>query len=119
MATPALTDYRRLMRIVLACLVVGSLIGGRVQAQATGYSAAGLGGLSCGSWTVARRDEIASPHQQWVLGFLSGLGSAGPRDPLQGMDAQGVWAWIDNYCQSHPIDRLTKAAEAFALAHPH
>jgi len=37
---------------------------------------------------------------------------------LNGTDADGVWAWIDNYCQEHPIDRLFIAAEAFAKAHP-
>jgi len=35
---------------------------------------------------------------------------------LNEMDAPGVWAWIDNYCQAHPIDNVLKATKAFADA---
>jgi hypothetical protein len=40
------------------------------------------------------------------------------RDPLHGMDADGVWAWVDNYCRDHPIDMILSASEAFLHAHP-
>jgi hypothetical protein len=39
-------------------------------------------------------------------------------DPLKGVDANGVWAWIDNYCGAHPLNPLEtveKAAAEFAL----
>jgi hypothetical protein len=57
-------------------------------------------------------------HGFW--GFLSGIGYEGDANlnPLNGMDAYGVWAWIDNYCQAHPIETIMEAAEAFASAHP-
>jgi hypothetical protein len=38
---------------------------------------------------------------------------------LNGVDAQGVWAWIDNYCHANPLDEVSGAAEAFVNAHPH
>ena len=57
----------------------------------------------------------------WLLGFLSGVGST--RDttglnPLNGMDKEGVCAWIDNYCGSHSVIFLVQAANAFVAAHP-
>jgi hypothetical protein len=55
------------------------------------------------------------------LGFLSGIDATinvTKLSPLNGTDAQGVWAWIDNYCQAHPLDKLGDAALAFVAAHP-
>jgi hypothetical protein len=45
-------------------------------------------------------------HQAWVVGFLSGVGFVGQNgdDPSDGVDADGIWAWIDNYCRAHPIE---------------
>jgi hypothetical protein len=75
--------------------------------------------VSCGTWTADRRQRSggALQDEQWVLGFLSGVGYEG-YDPLNGMDAEGVWAWIDNYCREHPIEQIIAAAEAFKSAHP-
>lgn len=33
-------------------------------------------------------------------------------------DANGVGAWIDSYCQAHPLDALERAAVAFYREHP-
>lgn len=60
--------------------------------------------------------------EQWVLGFLSGVGYAANQDgidPLNGVDDQGVWAWVDNYCRNHPLNLVVTAAAAFRVAHPH
>ncbi len=52
-----------------------------------------------------------------MLGYLSGLQAAtnvtgGLRlDPLAGTsDAQGVWAWIDNFCRLNPLETIEWAA---------
>ena len=39
-------------------------------------------------------------------------------DPLNGVDAFAVWAWIDNYCRAHPLDTIQKASVEFVMAHP-
>jgi hypothetical protein len=104
-------------RIVTTCLILAvGLMTGSVEAQA-GHMI-GLGGNSCGSWTASRRGNAAELSQQWVLGFLSGLGWEGRNDPLANMDANGVWAWIDNYCSAHPIEKIADAAGAFFTVHP-
>ena len=90
--------------------------------QAAAYSMVGPGGVSCGSWVQARRGSSPDYAQEgWVLGFLSGVGFMGaPRqDPLNGMDAAGVFVWLDNYCLANPLASLAAASAAFFQAHPH
>jgi hypothetical protein len=100
--------------------------------EAGAYLAIGSGIDSCGSWTANRPAytpgglatqsfQNALQDQAWVLGFLSGIGFVAKNgaDPLDGVDAEGVWAWIDNYCRAHPIEVLGQAAAAFYYAHPH
>jgi hypothetical protein len=52
------------------------------------------------------------------LGFLSGIGYEGEEviDPLMGLDPQAVWAWVDDYCQAHPVEKIAAAAEACVSA---
>ena len=52
-------------------------------------------------------------NEQWVTGFLSGIGFVGEdgADPLKGLDGNAVHAWIDNYCHAHPLEqKLSDAA---------
>jgi hypothetical protein len=56
------------------------------------------------------------------LGFLSGVGYEAAKDgdnPLNEMDAEAVWARLDNYCQGHPLDPISDAVAAFVHAHRH
>jgi len=41
-----------------------------------------------------------------------------PHNPLHNIDGDGVWAWIDNYCRTNPLDTISKALGAFVFAHP-
>lgn len=57
--------------------------------------------------------------EQWLLGFLSGVGFGNSSyDPLRGIDAEAVWAWVDNYCRNHPLDTVTHAAGYLLAEHP-
>ena len=91
----------------------------------TGFGSAagvlGVGGRSCGTWIEARRNgnTTAVDYQQWVAGFLSGANSlistAAPElDTLlqPNIDAQSLYAWIDNYCIAHPLNTIAQAADA-------
>jgi hypothetical protein len=113
------------MRLLLMALGVALMTGSAAAAEK--YISGGLGTASCGAWTAARRDRQALGYEQWLLGFLSGFADLAASDcpcpakmdPLRGVDAQGVWAWIDNFCRAHPLDEGLEAGEAFAAAHPH
>lgn len=114
-------------------MAMALLVAGMAEAEA--YALVGSGLVSCGTWTADRRayerpgpathsSQSELQDAAWVVGFLSGIGFMGElsnngADPLDNVDAEGVWAWIDNYCQAHPIDNIATAAEAFYFTHPH
>jgi hypothetical protein len=86
----------------------------------------GVGTETCGSWTAARKNPDglnAHLEAQWVVGFLSGASmlhegiAHDGKAPLKEMDGRGVWAWIDNDCQAHPVEAISDAAEFFDMYH--
>jgi hypothetical protein len=77
----------------------------------------GVGGDSCGTWTAARASNNTSRQGSWLLGYLSALnlwGVIGQKDALAGTDATGLYAWMDGYCQSHPVDTIATGAGVLA-----
>jgi len=76
----------------------------------------GAGWSSCGTWTAARRANgfDAQIQVSWVLGYLSGLNDSLDKnhDFLAGQDAQGITAWIDNFCAAQPLKQIFDAADA-------
>jgi hypothetical protein len=92
--------------------------------EAAGYNRLGAGTASCGIWAAFRREGTTSARalssEQWVLGFIDGIteASGGSLDPLNGMEAENVWEWIDNYCQTNPLKSVAEAGSAFIAAHP-
>jgi hypothetical protein len=101
-------------------IVTAVLMAGAAEARAQKSSLMGQGSLTCGTWTAWRRDGLALGPQQWVLGFLSGIGVMGESDlnPLNDVDADSVFGWIDSYCQAHPSEKVMRAAAAFIGEHP-
>jgi hypothetical protein len=110
---------------LLPCTTLAlALMTGAAEAQPGSFQPSGAAAMSCGAWTAARRENnpLSWMSEQWVLGFLSGVGyaaSQGGLDPLRGVDDQAVWAWVDNYCRDHPLNPLVMAVAAFRVAHPH
>ena len=92
--------------------------------EAVGYNRLGAGTASCGAWTAFRREGSTSTRalssEQWVLGFIDGITeeSGDTLDPFNGVEAENVWEWIDNYCQANPLKSIAEAASAFIAAHP-
>ena len=62
----------------------------------------------------------AAMQEQWLLGFLSGIGfmALGELDPLHGVPSEAVSGWVDTYCRGHPSETLETAARAFIQEHP-
>jgi hypothetical protein len=111
-----------MIRITLLTLAI--VIAGAVETRARDVTVLGFGNKSCGSWIEARRSSNATANsfEGWVAGFLSGSNSVIASNPALGIDilekvsaqsdAQGLWAWIDNYCQTHPLNSVATAADA-------
>ena len=118
------------VRRVLACGALAAVLMTSAAEAVSGHKIIGVGLGSCGKWTSDAREygdgrpvipgsQAHLAQTQWALGYLSGVGLATDAfDPLNNVDAQGVWAWIDNYCQAH-TERIADAAKAFVDAPPH
>src|ERR1700677_611191 len=95
--------------VVAAAIFLGPMILGfgiaptDAHAQdAVPYTVAGVGNDSCGTWTTVRRQRSVGKawgYEQWVIGYLSGLGFGAtvfymnahnpgdePINPLHGVD---------------------------------
>jgi len=74
---------------------------------------------SCGTWLSDRQTVAYYGMSNWALGFLSGAAAySGKLDPLNGLDANAVTYWLDNYCQAHPTERFARALTVFVREHP-
>ncbi len=81
----------------------------------------GHGLTSCGTWTQAHTTDAPERlrMEDWIAGYLSDFNSL-TDDPdvpdfLKDEDWDGLITWIDNYCATHPLDKLAKAAQALEL----
>jgi hypothetical protein len=79
---------------------------------------------SCGRWTQERSQPLSRERAQqeyWIIGYVSGFNVARNEwaqsfvDLLEGIDAAGVYGWIDNYCQSNPIEPVNMGVSMFVL----
>jgi hypothetical protein len=101
--------------------MIAASAGGSSRAPAQQHITVGIGTASCATWEIARRSGDATRYEQWVVGFYSGadfIGKAGGTNPLPQTDANGVWAWMDNYCQSHPVETIAGAMAELVSARP-
>jgi hypothetical protein len=100
-----------MLRFLLPSALAVALLTG--SAETADFNGARRGLSSCG--------QTAGVYEQWVIGFLSGIGYEGigqGDDTLAGVDANGVWTWVDNYCRAHPLDQIVTAAKAFDRVAP-
>jgi hypothetical protein len=100
----------------LALLMAGSLAMISETAPAGSRVYIGDGVNSCGAWTQERARE--SPRVQlwkgWILGYVSGANTPAEHPEIisSAIDGPAVWAWVDNYCRSNPLETIQVAAMA-------
>src|SRR5712672_529179 len=74
------------------------------------FTELGAGAQSCGKWTQERQGRNDMEVGAWALGFVSGANAMETNiDFLERTDAAAVLTWVDNYCQSHPLDEISTA----------
>jgi len=98
----------------LVALGICLLSPGRI---ATAYDPVGVGAWSCVAWTDTRKSLRSDTPEQWVLGFLSGIGFVirESNDPLRGLNPQVVSEWMDKYCRRYPDESIAHGIESFSM----
>jgi len=77
----------------------------------------GQGTLACEQWTEARgkAKNSGAPNmlivsmQAWVTGFVTGANTIG--FPVKKAQPVAMFSWMDNYCKSHPKEKLARASQ--------
>jgi hypothetical protein len=103
--------------LILAATLLFAILGALQTAQAgSKFLVFGVGTVSCGEWQQYRTTgdlAVRYQAQAWVDGFLSGYNKSADQDILDSQPSPvALYAWIDNYCVSRPLDRLSQAAGA-------
>jgi len=102
------------MRSVLAAIAVILMGFGASPALAQTFPMLGDGNESCATWSADRESNQSADDQQWILGYITaanGLAMVATKHTVKmNTDINGVFAWIDNFCQKTPTDNLTQAA---------
>lgn len=102
-------------------LLAAALSAAPVSASGTTIKQLWMGSMSCGAWpkyTPHGQSEKSIPLN-WVLGYLSRSAIANETNIIGAVDHASIAAWIDNYCQSHPLDDIptaTRVLEAELLS---
>ena len=96
------------MRLICSALIVlGVFVATPTIAD---YHAYGAGLKSCGTWTQKRKSKDWYEAGQWVLGYITAYGYYGS-DNLKDVEAPGMAAWLDNYCQQNPLESIETATQ--------
>jgi len=70
------------------------------------------GTSDCADWVKARKTNRAVVLEAFVVGMLGGLSMGRNKEFWHAnnvpVSREGVYLWMDNYCQSHPLDVLTQ-----------
>ena len=95
---------------ILAVFLVALPTIGRSQPTPRQRHIYGAGADSCEKWiSTGKRDELFFARANWVLGYLTAVNRYA-RTPPKPTGADAVEIWLDNYCESHPLEDLDKAA---------
>lgn len=67
---------------------------------------------SCATWTRYRAARENQALEGWVLGFVTGRNAFGPGtgDLAPGVHAEGLTAWVDQYCAANPLESVSTAS---------
>jgi hypothetical protein len=85
---------------------------------ALSFTVLGEGNTSCGRWLeVGRTPDSPTLRLQlgaWINGYISAMNDegVGGGSIAADVDADSLYAWIDNYCSANPSDKLYMAANS-------
>jgi hypothetical protein len=91
------------------------ILGFFAAAPIASHAVTTLGDRSCGQWVEARRSEVITnvstldsvSSLNYLMGLMTGMALSENDDVLKITDADSVLLWMDQYCQTHPLDMIT------------
>jgi hypothetical protein len=107
--------------LLYPCVLCGSTFLSATGLPAHALTVFGYGGETCGAWTAngtpgTGRDGYSLGQIAWMTGAISEaailLLENRQVDMLRNTDADALIAWINNYCQQHPLNQLQTAINA-------
>ena len=103
--------------VTRAILIAAALLSSSAHALGDTVRVIGKGNESCGSWLQNRGAQSYAEGAQlsWVTGYVTAFNNYADHrsgDISGGTDADGLFSWIDAYCQGHPLDNLFRASGA-------
>ncbi len=109
------------MRFVLGVVLFAAVCSSALAGDGKGvYTIIGAGTASCGTWLQDHRAMNSNYYSKaaWVAGYITAANNyvATRSDIAHGIDANGLDAWIDNYCLANPLDSVGKASSALVAA---
>jgi hypothetical protein len=77
----------------------------------------GHGNSSCGEWLRDRQQDSwgSVVNKAWVARYITSVNKAYAGALTAGTDAEGMFAWLDNYCRSHPLASIFQATDSLTL----
>lgn len=103
--------------LVLLSLGLEHILFANSQSPPPGFRIYGAGTSSCGIWIRDKQRNNSGAGDLgyfqgvgWVDGFISGAGYASPA--MTRTDSAGIEAFMDIYCQAHPLKTIADGATA-------
>jgi hypothetical protein len=103
--------------MVRATLIAAALFSSQACAFGRPVMILSLGGESCGTWLQNRGTQSYANAAQmsWVTGYITAFNNYAQHQSgniSAGTDVEGLFTWIDAYCQANPLDDLFSASSA-------
>jgi hypothetical protein len=99
------------MKIRFAMLAMCLFFGSVSTPSEAFYTARGAGVFSCGTWIQRGQTDLKYSYENWLIGFVNGASfMISGLDLWKNTDIAAALAWVDNYCQSNPLQDIGIAA---------
>ena len=86
---------------------------------AQGVTVDQFGGVDCGLWLTARKEDRSKTIESYVLGLVDGMALGSMKDIRSGLNGISVnreqlFFWMDEWCRKNPLKGASHGAFVFA-----
>lgn len=107
--------------VLLAATSISAISGNDSEIQ---FFSSGAGTHSCGDYLENRQSDkgsykgpAAGHYYSWVLGYVSGMNTYSNKKLTDPLPLNSTIAYLDKYCQDHPLKPVINGASCLFLEH--